>query len=574
MLRACRSRRARSPAAGTARWDAALAWCGDEALDDFDHWRPADGRRAQLDELRSVAIEARWEAALAEGSANDLIPDLEAFVADEPLRERRWALLLTAYQRAGRVAEGLRAFERARRTLAEELGVSPGPELVAAYESLLREESGSTGAPRSERSRSFALVSLADQQTADALAARSQGDDARAVKAFIAAANQARDAEDVRRFAEAALGAAGDGWRASVDAADEIVSLLDEALDRVPPGPTQLRSRLLARWAVVCSHHKPVDECEAAATKALAIARAVDDQRLIAGALHALSVVVWDPARHLQHWDWTDELLSLSKQHPDQPWHRWALPVVARLRASDGDLAGAADALDELRVEADRCEDAGGRFAASYLPLSARKCARRLAGSTARRQRRESCGRGGALGSDGRGAAGDGHARHHLAALGSDRRGPTASDRVADAVDGGEREVVARELPRTGGPDRAGGRHARTRSTSSVVVDGDRDTYWLATLSMLADAAHLAGHAATAAAVWECLRPLAELTVLDGALIYRGAAAHFAGLAAAACGHEREASELLAEGLERHAAHQSPWMVAQSQAAIDSLSAI
>ena len=109
---------------------------------------------------------------------------------------------------------------------------------------------------------------------------------------------------------------------------------------------------------------------------------------------------------------------------------------------------------------------------------------------------------------------------------------------------------------------------------SGVVVDGDRDTYWLSTLSMLADAAHLAGHAATAEAVWECLRPLEEMTILDGALIYRGAAAHFAGLAAAACGHERDAIELLAEGLEHHAAHQSPWMMAQSQAAIESLSAI
>jgi DNA-binding SARP family transcriptional activator len=141
--------------ASTARWDGALEWCGGEPLDDFDHWRPADGRRAQLDELRSVAIEARWEAALEEGSASDLLPDLEAFVAEDPLRERRWALLLAAYQRAGRTADGLRAFERGRRTLAEELGVSPGPELVAAYESLLREESGSAGLPRAERPRSF-----------------------------------------------------------------------------------------------------------------------------------------------------------------------------------------------------------------------------------------------------------------------------------------------------------------------------------------------------------------------------------------------------------------------------------
>ncbi len=102
----------------------------------------------------------------------------------------------------------------------------------------------------------------------------------------------------------------------------------------------------------------------------------------------------------------------------------------------------------------------------------------------------------------------------------------------------------------------------------AFVVDGDRDGYWLATLSMLADAAHLTGHAPTGAAVWECLRPHADLTIVDPAIIYRGAAAHFAGLAAAVCGHEREARELLAEGLERHAAHQSPWMVERSNAAI------
>ncbi len=559
-----------SPGASTARWDAALAWCDDEALDEFDHWRPADGRRAQLDELRSVATEARWEAALEEGSPSDLIPDLEAFVADEPLRERRWALLLTAYQRAARTPDGLRAFERARRTLAEELGVSPGRELVGAYESLLREESGSTGAPGAERSRSFALVSLADQQTAEALAARSQGDDVRAVKAFIAAAAQARDAEDVRRFAEAALGAAGDGWRARVDATDEIVTLLDQALDHVPSGPTQLRSRLLARWAVVCSHHKPVAECEAAATKALAIARAVDDQRLIAGALHALSVVVWDPARHLQHWDWTDELLRLSKQHPEEPWHRWALPIVARLRAEDGDLAGAADALDELAIDAERCGDAGALFDASYLPLL-RATVRGdwAAASRAASQVRDACE---AALFDPLGAALQEMGMLSIISLLS---GPTDVPPLPPI----EWPMPSMELNAKSWHANCLARAGQTADAVTMlddidltfVVDGDRDTYWLATLSMLADAAHLASHAPTAAAVWECLRPLVELTVLDGALIYRGAAAHFAGLAATACGYEREARELLAEGLERHAAHQSPWMVRQSEAAIEKL---
>ena len=320
----------------------------------------------------------------------------------------------------------------------------------------------------------------------------------------------------------------------------------------------------------MCSHHKPVDECEAAATKALAIARAVDDQPLIAGALHALSVVVWDPARHMQHWDWTDELLSLSKQHPEEPWHRWALPVVARLRASDGDLAGAADALDELRVEADRCEDAGGRFAASYLPLL--RASVRGDWPAARHAASDVRAAGEAALLDPMGAA-----LQEMGMLGiiSLLSGPTdvaplpPIEWPMPSMEVSAKSWHANCLARAGQTAQAVA--VLNEIDSSVVVDGDRDTYWLSTLSMLADAAHLAGHAATAEAVWECLRPVAEMTILDGALIYRGAAAHFAGLAAAACGHERQARELLAEGLERHAAHQSPWMLAQSQAAIDSL---
>ena len=92
------------------------------------------------------------------------------------------------------------------------------------------------------------------------------------------------DAEDVRRFAEAALGAAGDGWRgqASMRPVDRLAAGRG-ARPCAAWAHAVLRSRLVAGWAAVCSHHKPVDECEAAATKALAIARAVDDQRLIAG---------------------------------------------------------------------------------------------------------------------------------------------------------------------------------------------------------------------------------------------------------------------------------------------------
>ena len=323
----------RATGAPVASWDAALAWCGDAPLAELSHWSPADARRVQLDELWRSGVEARWEAALAEGPPGDLIPQLEALVAAAPLRERRWALLLAAYHGAGRRADGLRAFERARRTLAVEIGVSPGPELVEAYESLLRDEAGPGGPPPVAGRPD--LVSRSDRQRDEALAAIERGDPRAAVSCFAAAAGLARDAGDVRRFAEAALGAAGDGWRTSLDATGETVSLLAEAVERVPVGPTPLRSRLMARLAVIRSHHVPAAEAEAAAARALAIARALGQPALLAGALHALGVVVWDPSRRDERWAWADELVALAARHPDQPWRRWALPIVAR-PAGDG----------------------------------------------------------------------------------------------------------------------------------------------------------------------------------------------------------------------------------------------
>ena len=161
---------------GTAPWDAALAWCTDAPLDELRHWPPADGRRVQLTELRQSAIEARWESALDELSPSELVPMLEALVAAEPLREQRWSLLLAAYQRAGRRVEGLRAFERARRTLALEIGVSPGPELVERYESLLRDETEPADVPVRGAIPSFDLISLSDRRCTEALAARARGD--------------------------------------------------------------------------------------------------------------------------------------------------------------------------------------------------------------------------------------------------------------------------------------------------------------------------------------------------------------------------------------------------------------
>jgi predicted ATPase/DNA-binding SARP family transcriptional activator len=93
---------------------------------------------ARLEELRREAEEELAALRLAMGESTRLVGELEAAVAAEPLRERRWAQLMVAYYRAGRQADALRAFARLRSTLADELGVSPSADLVALEQKVLQ----------------------------------------------------------------------------------------------------------------------------------------------------------------------------------------------------------------------------------------------------------------------------------------------------------------------------------------------------------------------------------------------------------------------------------------------------
>lgn len=119
--------------------DALALWRG-PALADLADLEFAHAEAARLEELRLQALEERLEADLRLGKASELVPELEALVAREPLRERLREQLMLALYRAGRQADALTAYREARRHLVAELGIEPGPRLQELEQAILRQD--------------------------------------------------------------------------------------------------------------------------------------------------------------------------------------------------------------------------------------------------------------------------------------------------------------------------------------------------------------------------------------------------------------------------------------------------
>ena len=89
------------------------------------------------DQLRLQLMEFRFDAELRLGRHHALVPQLQDLVAVHPLHERFRAQLMLSLSRAGRRVEALAVYRSARRTLIDELGVEPGPEMVRVHQSIL-----------------------------------------------------------------------------------------------------------------------------------------------------------------------------------------------------------------------------------------------------------------------------------------------------------------------------------------------------------------------------------------------------------------------------------------------------
>jgi DNA-binding SARP family transcriptional activator len=124
--------------------DALGLWRGAPLADLADaSFAQAEIRR--LEELRLGALEQRIEADLAVGGHAELVGELEALVAEQPLRERLRGALMLALYRAGRQAEALDVYRQTRRLLVEELGIEPSPALQELEQAILRQDAGLAG---------------------------------------------------------------------------------------------------------------------------------------------------------------------------------------------------------------------------------------------------------------------------------------------------------------------------------------------------------------------------------------------------------------------------------------------
>jgi predicted ATPase/DNA-binding SARP family transcriptional activator len=134
-----RALRSEDPGLAADRLREALALWRGPALGDFAYEPFAQSESARLEEARLAALEDKIDAELATGAGAELVGELEALSQQHPLRERLSAQLMLALYRAGRQADALEAFQRARIYLADQLGLEPGHALKTLQAQILEQ---------------------------------------------------------------------------------------------------------------------------------------------------------------------------------------------------------------------------------------------------------------------------------------------------------------------------------------------------------------------------------------------------------------------------------------------------
>jgi DNA-binding SARP family transcriptional activator len=114
-------------------------WRG-KAYDGVEHVGPVGAEADCLTELRLTAVEDLTDARLRLGRHRAVLDELTRTVPAHRFRERLRGQLMLALYRSGRSADALEEYRAARRALADELGVEPGPQLQELHRLMLRHD--------------------------------------------------------------------------------------------------------------------------------------------------------------------------------------------------------------------------------------------------------------------------------------------------------------------------------------------------------------------------------------------------------------------------------------------------
>jgi DNA-binding SARP family transcriptional activator len=99
--------------------------------------RALEAASARLTHHRLAALEEYSWLRLTEGRYQEVVDTATAVLAEHPVRERFWLLLMHALDNGGDRAGALDAYRTARRRLVENLGVEPGRQLQQLHQAIL-----------------------------------------------------------------------------------------------------------------------------------------------------------------------------------------------------------------------------------------------------------------------------------------------------------------------------------------------------------------------------------------------------------------------------------------------------
>lgn len=119
--------------------DALAQWRG-PVLDDLRDFDFVDPFATALVEDKVVAHTAHAEAEIACNRGHAVVGTLEGLIQEHPYREPLWTQLITAYYLSERQSDALDAYQRLKSTLADDLGIDPGPTVRTLHERILRQE--------------------------------------------------------------------------------------------------------------------------------------------------------------------------------------------------------------------------------------------------------------------------------------------------------------------------------------------------------------------------------------------------------------------------------------------------